>query len=55
MAKGAKRTDADTAAPYIPADPQDIMSALLRTPPPPAGRKSARTQKPKRRKKGAAK
>lgn len=30
-----KRPHTDTTVPYIPADPQDIMAALLRTPPPP--------------------
>jgi hypothetical protein len=29
-----KRLHTDTTVPYIPADPQDIMAALLRTPPP---------------------
>ena len=32
MAKGAKRVQTDTAAPYLPADPQDIMAALPGTP-----------------------
>jgi hypothetical protein len=33
MAK-SKRPHTDTSIPYIPADPQDIIAALLRTPPP---------------------
>jgi hypothetical protein len=37
-----KRAHADTTVPYIPVDRQDIMAALLRTPPPPAGDKSTR-------------
>lgn len=43
-----KRAHTDTTVPYIPADPRDIMAALLRTPPP-AGDKS--TQKVARKKK----
>jgi hypothetical protein len=37
-----KRPHTDTTVPYIAADPQDIMTALLRTPPPPAGDKATR-------------
>ena len=42
MAKGAKRAQPDPAMPYIPADPQDIIAALLRAAPPPAGDKATR-------------
>jgi hypothetical protein len=37
-----KRPHADTTVPHVPASPEDIMAALLRTPPPPAGDKSTR-------------
>ena len=42
MAKGAKRTHPDTTVPYVAADPQDIMAALLATPPPPTGDNATR-------------
>jgi hypothetical protein len=44
-----KRAHADTTVPHIPADPQDIMAALLKAPPP-AGDKSARKVKRKAKK-----
>jgi hypothetical protein len=52
-----KRPHADTTVPSIPADERDIMAALLRTPPPPAGDKSTRKGKAAKRgqKKGGRK
>jgi hypothetical protein len=41
------RRSALTPVPYIPADPQDIMAALLKVAPPPAGDKSTRKVKRK--------
>jgi len=37
-----KRPHTDTTVPHVPANERDIMAALLRTPPPPAGDKSTR-------------
>lgn len=37
-----KRPHTDTTVPHVPAGVFDIMSALLKTPPPPAGDKSTR-------------
>lgn len=44
-----KRAYTDTTVPYVPADPLKIMGALLNTPPPPAGEKSTRKAKPKKK------
>jgi len=38
--------------PYIPADPQDIMAALPKVAPPPAGDKSTRKVSKQKRKAG---
>jgi hypothetical protein len=46
MAK-KKRAYSDTTVPTIHADPRDIMAALLKTPPPPAGDPSTRKTKNK--------
>lgn len=45
-----KRPHTDTTVPHVAADVHDIMAALLRTPPPPAGDKSTRkvVKKPKK-------
>jgi len=43
-----KRPHTDTTVPYVPADVQDIMAALLKTPPRPAGDKSTRKAVPKK-------
>jgi hypothetical protein len=48
----AKNAHDDTTSPYIPAGPQDVMAALLRTPPPPAGDKSTRKVKSGKQKEG---
>jgi hypothetical protein len=45
----AKRKHEDTTVPPISADFKDIVQALLRTPPPPAGHLSTRKQKPLKR------
>lgn len=50
----AKRKQSDTTVPPVKATVEDIMKALLATPPPPAGHPSTRKQKvakksPKRR------
>jgi hypothetical protein len=44
-----KRPYTDTTVPYVPASEVDIMAALLRTPPPPAGDKSTRKVARKRK------
>ena len=44
MAK--KRKHEDTTIPPVTGTVEDIMKALLRTPPPPAGHPSTRKQKP---------
>lgn len=36
------RLHTDTTVPHVPADVREIMAALLKTPPPPAGDKSTR-------------
>ena len=47
--KRKKRPHTDTTVPYVAADPMDIMAALLKTPPPPAGDKSTRKTIKKRK------
>jgi hypothetical protein len=47
----AKSPYADTTVPHVPANPEDIMAALLRTPPLPPGDKSTRTTIRKRTRK----
>lgn len=47
--------DTDTTVPHVPADPRDIMAALLRTPPPPAGDPSTRKRPASKRSKKAKK
>ena len=42
----AKRKHEDTTIPPVTGTVEDIMKALLRTPPPPAGHPSTRKQKP---------
>lgn len=42
MVKKTKRINQDTTVPPVPANPADIMAALLRTPPPPAGNPATR-------------
>lgn len=44
-----KRPHADTTVPHVPASERDIMAALLRTPPPPAGAEATRKVVPKPR------
>ena len=48
MAK-KKRAHTDTTVPHIPANAFEIMEALLKTPPPPAGDKSTRKKVTKRK------
>jgi hypothetical protein len=48
----AKRKPSDTTVPPVNATVEDIMKALLATPPPPAGHPATRKQKPA--KKGVA-
>jgi hypothetical protein len=42
----AKRKHEDTTLPPLKGSVEDIMKALLRTPPPPAGHPATRKQKP---------
>lgn len=48
MAK-RKRPHTDTTVPHVQASVDDIMAALLKTPPPPAGDKSTRKAVKKKR------
>ena len=51
MTKRTKRTYQDTTVPQVEKPLAEIMAALLKTPPPPAGNKSTR-QVSKRKQKG---
>ena len=44
-----KRPHTDTTVPPVPASVQDIMAASMKTPPPPAGDKSTRKVKPRKK------
>jgi hypothetical protein len=50
MTDVAKRKHDDTTIPPINASVEDIMKALLRTPPPPAGHPTTRQAKPNKKK-----
>ena len=43
------RKHADTTVPHVPANEMEIMAALLKVAPTPAGDKSTRKTKPKKR------